>query len=67
MEDEDETVLLSLSFPEIRDGAGMVTSGTSGRSGISKDTADKKQNSKVKKKKENVRVLPQIDSISFKE
>lgn len=51
MEDEDETVLLSLSFPEIRDGAGMVTSGTSGRSGISKDTADKKQNSKVKKKK----------------
>lgn len=42
MDDEEETVLLSFSFCEMRDwatGAGRFPSGTSGRSGISKDTA----------------------------
>ncbi len=44
--DEEETVLLSFSFSWIRDwatGAGRVSSGTSGGSGISKDTADQKK------------------------
>lgn len=46
--DEEETVLLTFSFSEIRDWAtGCDTSGTSGWSGISKDTAKPKQN-KVK-------------------
>lgn len=43
MAEEEETDLLSFSFSEFRDwatGAGRVTSGTSGRSAISKDTAD---------------------------
>lgn len=43
MDEQEETDLLSFAFSEIRDwatGAGKVTSGTSGRSGISKDTAD---------------------------
>lgn len=42
MDEEEETVLLSFSFSAIIDwatGEGRVTSGTSGRSGISKDTA----------------------------
>lgn len=43
MDDDEETVLPSFSFSESRDwatGAGRFTSGTSGSSGISKDTAD---------------------------
>lgn len=68
MDEEEETVLLSFSFSEIRGwatGAGRVTSGTSGSSGISKDTAEQKQN-KVKETA-NLGVLHQIDSILFKE
>lgn len=44
--DDEETVLLSFSLSEIRDwatGTGRDTSGTSGSSGISKDTASGKR------------------------
>lgn len=42
MDEEEETVLLSFSFSATTEwvtGEGRVTSGTSGRSGTSKDTA----------------------------
>lgn len=50
MDDEEETVLLSFSLSDIRDcetGGGRVSSGISGSSGISKETAARNE---VKKK-----------------
>lgn len=74
MDDEEETVLLSFSLSDIRDcetGGGRVSSGISGSSGISKETAARntvKKNqineSCVKKKNISFRNSPTVEFIT---